>query len=535
MSGALPAKIPEKNAQEKKEKPSIFVDEPEKDHVVLGFPKYAKTIGELILNSKPQFTAGIFGDWGTGKSTLKESIKKTLEDEGCYCIDFNPWRYEREERRATIPLILTLISSITFRLTEKKSSILETSKNGETIWEKSKRIFRGLSISGKVKIPLLIEIGATYDFSKTLSDPVKKSNDNVNIEKTPIEEGLGLINELLVGLESVNEKGLKLVVFIDDLDRCSPDNAVEVLESLKLLFDINGVDFVLALSREIVETAIDYKYQHFGDKFNGNEYLKKIIQLPIPIYPWSVTDIKNYLESLLKNYASSQYKKIFRDNQSIIIEAVERNPREVKRFLNNFILMNERFQFNEEKELKELLALQSIHFRWEWFYYIIYDDKSTLARIKKILFTEGRRKPRPRKNSIEITIMNDNDLIHFLSNSGKIIFDISPTGLAKYRGVISPKVRLREITKGIMKQVGLLGPLMTKTLQMSMPQLNLQTSLTDPAFLHTMKNLEAIRNMAVHDPLIFSQLMDAKSKIKSPRSKDRKKQPKKSKKSKKKK
>jgi len=417
---------------------SIIVDEPETANVVLDLPKYANTIADMILNSKPKFTVAIFGEWGTGKSTLMLNIENILKEKGCNCVQFNPWRFERDEALATIPLVLTIIGNLTFKLKEKNAEFLNqpSEKNKhETLGEKIKRVFSGLSLNFNFGI-----IGATYDFSKPLSDDKEESGDKSSvspIQKTTVQEGLDLINELLEKLHVATDNKLKLVVFVDDLDRCTPEKAVEVLESIKIFFDIEGIVFVLALSKGIIVAAIDEKNKYFKDKFNGEDYLKKIIQLPVSIPVWTDEDIRGYLVSILDHYVSKHYQDIFRDNFDLIVQAVERNPREIKRFLNNFILANEIFGFTTNKEFSEFLAIQALHFRWEWFYTSIYESNEIRKKIKKILNARNTKKFKLKKDSVEKRILDDYQLVNFLTGAGKIIFDIVIEDLLRYRRAVS--------------------------------------------------------------------------------------------------
>ena len=81
---------------------------------ILDFNLYRNAIVNIIRNSYPKFTIGIFGDWGTGKSTLMNSIDKKLQDEekDLVIVRFDTWRYERENQFALIPLLKTIQFSI---------------------------------------------------------------------------------------------------------------------------------------------------------------------------------------------------------------------------------------------------------------------------------------------------------------------------------------------------------------------------------------------------------------------------------------
>lgn len=76
---------------------------------ILDFSNYRDTIIELIRYTDPRFTLGIYGEWGTGKTTLMKSIEKKLnEDKDIVTIWFNAWRYEREEQLTIVSLLKTI-------------------------------------------------------------------------------------------------------------------------------------------------------------------------------------------------------------------------------------------------------------------------------------------------------------------------------------------------------------------------------------------------------------------------------------------
>ncbi|MEO3690254.1 P-loop NTPase fold protein [Roseateles paludis] len=81
---------------------------------------------------------------------------------------------------------------------------------------------------------------------------------------------------------------VNLVFLVDDLDRCLPDKAVEVLEAIKLFLEVEGCAFVLALDEEVVERGIAHRYKDYAlqgkeglTPITGAEYLEKLVHLPI--------------------------------------------------------------------------------------------------------------------------------------------------------------------------------------------------------------------------------------------------------------
>ena len=88
----------------------------------------------------------------------------------------------------------------------------------------------------------------------------------------------------------------RFVIFIDDLDRCSEDKVLEILESIKIFLSLEGIIYVLGISHDRVIELINKKYQ----TNNGEQYIKKIIQIPITLPKWNNQDIIDFVKDLQK-------------------------------------------------------------------------------------------------------------------------------------------------------------------------------------------------------------------------------------------
>jgi len=435
----------------------FFIDEPELENVVLDFPNYIDTISNLILNSRPNYTIGIFGNWGTGKTTLMENIETRLTKSECNCIKFNAWRFAHEERHATYPLMLTILNSI-LEKNEIKTSL--DGGNLEKLKGKLIRVAKGLKGSVTLKIPELVDATLEVDPSKMISDEESDIEKLFQKSKTPLQEGLEIIEDFIIEVKGQPENNaLKLIVFIDDLDRCTPEKAVEVFESVKIFFEITGIVFVFGINQEIIETAIDYKYQHFKGKFKGEDYLKKIIQVPFVLPPWIPSDVSHYLKTLIKNYPNPEYKKFFTENLELISNSVIPNPREVKRLLNKFILASKIHQKNPRIDKQKLLSLHALAHRWRNFYEDMMISpkflKDILKEYSKIVDAAGKNANTTEE--IEKNIRNEvfqspllkeipeiEDILYFVNEVGKSILSITDNEWPEYRRAVIKEIPEKE-------------------------------------------------------------------------------------------
>jgi hypothetical protein len=137
--------------------------------------------------------------------------------------------------------------------------------------------------------------------------------------------------------------------------------------------------YVIGLSHETISKLITETYKESG--ITGEQYIKKIIQIPIIIPEWNTEDMKILIDDLIRRKVIyEKYSSIIEENANLIIEAVENNPRELKRFINNFIVAYEIYSKNAKVEPKDLLVVQAIHVRWSNFYRLMVNSSSDFRR-----------------------------------------------------------------------------------------------------------------------------------------------------------
>jgi len=325
------------------------------------FISLSKTISNLIRNSTPHFTVGIYGEWGTGKTTLMKSIEVNLQGVDSYeggqkilPIWFNAWKYEREDNLATVSLLKTV------------GYAMAGHQRFDTL---SKTIFKGLTIVSKDMMQQIAMQVVTKQ--NTIDDEdIDQKMDYLNklYRDSVYYEGLDKIKE---EMQSIREKDpeCRVVIFIDDLDRCSPNKALEVLESIKLFLDLEGFVFVIGLSHKTVTQLITRAYETTGIK--GEDYIKKIIQIPIKIPSWSKESIIDLIDNSIAPRLNSDYTKFLSQNSAMIAKVVDYNPRQLKRFINNVIIAFETFaskQGSPEIQFNEIFLVKILKSEWPDFY-----------------------------------------------------------------------------------------------------------------------------------------------------------------------
>ena len=350
---------------------------------ILDFNLYCGAIVDIIRNSHPKFTIGVFGDWGSGKTTLMDAVRRILEPDkkNIVTVQFETWRYEREEQFALIPLLKTIAFALPDE--QKFEKLREKLKRGATNLLK-----RTPDIASAIVSKFLGE--QTGEISKNVIESFKREfNSKVELlaevdRDTLYFDGFEDIKKELKKIIDEN-RNFRIVVFVDDLDRCSPKKTLEVLESIKVFLGMEGFIYVIGISHDVVTKLIDIEYEKSGVK--GEQYIKKMIQIPITLPKWDHEDISKLVSNFIeKDVIHEKYKATIKENIELISKAVEYSPRELKRFLNNFIVAYEIFSKKEGIKLKELLLIQAIQIRWNDFYDLLVKLGTTLTdELKKYL------------------------------------------------------------------------------------------------------------------------------------------------------
>jgi predicted KAP-like P-loop ATPase len=267
----------------------------------LGFDPYVNILLEAINNfdARSPVTIGIHGRWGSGKTSLMRMLEKRFGDvNSVKTIWFNAWAHGREE-----PIGLALLQQV----------LIEFQKEEKT----------------KEKIGGLIE-----NVGKLLTDAALRKTTGISFEeaKELFKNSIEVKSTLRDDFETVIGECLpdkRLVVFIDDLDRCLPEKTIEILEVLKLFLDVPRCVFVIGVEKEVIERGIEvrYKSREQGIPISGKDYIEKIIQVPFTLPPIREADMTGFIES----QGISEKEKGYAE---IVAKGTGCNPRKVKIFLN---------------------------------------------------------------------------------------------------------------------------------------------------------------------------------------------------------
>lgn len=300
----------------------------------LGFSEYVEAIADAVRGGRPaQFTIGIYGPWGSGKSSILKALEARLAAEPEVTpVLFDAWRYERSEH-----IIVPLLHEV--------YHVVQKSGNSQV----AAQLLRALrAVVGGLNFKLL-----------KVRD-VQEAWDEEGV--TPLDDAFSRPFDELRALPA-SLGGSRIAVLIDDLDRCSDRNVVAMLEAINLVMDVPGLVFVLALDYDVLVSAIERKYEHVS----GHVFIEKLVQIPFRVPPLTIYN-RQSLEELLPDWRVhvQDLPDYFSDRVvDIALLGLRGNPRQVKRLLNSFLVL-QRIMEHRRLPVDHLLlvALIGLQLRW---------------------------------------------------------------------------------------------------------------------------------------------------------------------------
>ena len=246
-------------------------------------------------------TIGIFGDWGSGKSSLMKMVADNITDKDSLVIKFNGWLFEGYDDAKTV-----LMGKIVDEIIKKRTLTDKAIKAGANLLRKIDfmkvgstllKYGAGFATMGPAGIAAL----SILDIAKKATEEdyekyVKEKKDNPDDTlRHNIQEFHANFQEL-ISETKIN----RLVVIIDDLDRCLPDTIIATLEAIKLFLFTEKTAFLLGADERLIKYAVRKRFPEIpGEAAEvGRDYLEKLIQFPVRIPPLNSTELQTYINLL---------------------------------------------------------------------------------------------------------------------------------------------------------------------------------------------------------------------------------------------
>lgn len=301
----------------------------------------ARTIVRLIdETSNSPVTIGVHGDWGAGKSSVLEMVEAAFPDGGdVLCLKFSGWQFQGFEDAK-----IALIEGVVNGLVEKRSLLTKAGDEVKKIlksldWLKVAKNGGSLAITAFTGIPVVgledilgsaVEAIKNAVTDKDSREAALKQLADLKKEKTdaPSKNVPAEIKEFREAYKELIKKAdiKRLVVLIDDLDRCLPQTAIETLEAIRLFVLWDKTAFIVGADEGMIEIAVRDHFKNLPDidvvssnaRDSGQSYtrsyLEKLLQVPFRIPALGETETGIYVTLLLLGRAlgedSPEFEKL---------------------------------------------------------------------------------------------------------------------------------------------------------------------------------------------------------------------------------
>ncbi len=310
------------------------------DEIRPGLQEFAKKFKEEIAALPTPYVMALEGGYGTGKTYFITRFCEYLkninseDDESIFSIYLNLW--EHDYVADPFPVIASQIIS-----TLNPGKDLQ-----DSVKEKAVKVTKNL-------IKLGAKMFGNLDISELLPD--------LEQDKKDLSEFKQEIQRIIA------EKGKKVVLVVDELDRCKPDYAVKTLETIKHFFDIDGLFVILTTKLDFMDNICEAYYGHPNCEINmGEGYIQKFVQSKKILNPTSTEDYLFIINGILN-------KDTLPVRMPNFGQVLERDCREnlsaIDAFKNNMAELFNSAQFSIRKTIdvcKEVLNLIKSHKEEIW-------------------------------------------------------------------------------------------------------------------------------------------------------------------------
>lgn len=329
---------------------------------------FTKELADTIVNCFTPLVVGVYGRWGTGKTTILKTIEKIINEkenatDHYFFYKYSPWQYKLDDFE---DVWISFISEL------EKQRNTPLGKALETVTKKAKWI------------NICKRLGNLVSGYLTGGQPVFNQN-----EKSSYELVMDVKEAFQEGIKNTINKDEKkrVIIVIDDLDRCESNISVDVLRAIQLICRTPGCVFLLGMDREVI---VNNLIQHYSNEDFAREYLDKIVQLHILLPEIDVGSIKNAILYDSKGSERVGFKDLSSDVMDMLAEILELNPRKVERFISLYdFKISEWRQRNRGRDLRlidirDIVMYGIIELRWPTLATVGRMTKNVLRAIDKV-------------------------------------------------------------------------------------------------------------------------------------------------------
>lgn len=303
---------------------------------LLNRKQYADILTQIVKHAEGGFTLSINADWGYGKTTFIKMWEKVLQNEGYYTIYFNAW-----ETDFVADPMMALIDGLRNGF-EAKDLPSEHLQKVKALWKTASKL-----------VQLVPQYRIIGEIAEALQEGIGDcTEDNDELQKcTSIKQLVYTFRKQLSDFAKTIDQEKQLIVFVDELDRCRPDYAVQMLERIKHFFSLDNIIFVLSIDKKVLCKSIKAVYG--GLEIDTEAYLRRFIDLEFDLPEPNISDFieaqfenryigryfTNYWDTLSKSYERDDREVTLRIALSDCLQAESKSLRDIEKYFNRLGIM----------------------------------------------------------------------------------------------------------------------------------------------------------------------------------------------------
>ncbi|MGJ8627607.1 MAG: KAP family P-loop NTPase fold protein [Sulfitobacter sp.] len=251
----------------------------------MGFKERADAFTNLITSIDDHRTISIEAGYGRGKTFFRERWARQLKAAG-ECVVQIDARLSDHSGDPVVTFLGALLGLVPEKDTKKREAVYSAGKKiliagGKALGKAALR--EGFEELADLAASEDGEASALHDIAKAAGQDLSKAAGELIASQLSAENARLELNEQLKALHAQITEGRetdRIIILIDELDRCHPDYAIALLEAMKLVFDQDGFVFVLMVNREYLENIATHR---FGGMVKGEFYLDKFVDLRLKL------------------------------------------------------------------------------------------------------------------------------------------------------------------------------------------------------------------------------------------------------------
>ena len=367
-----------------------------------------QSIREMIKNieinseyEEGSYTFAIYGEYGSGKTYFLNAFQEILSNNNnCQVkeefelqanfklIKINAW----EEDYLKDPILsigLKIANEMKKEIKDDKEDEAKDNKEGK-ITDIYTKLTESLLLLNQNRLllvkNLLLNAVKNNPYGNIIINAVEETlndaNKNINEYYLKYKDYLKNIKESLTEyIEKLKEnqadktKNTKLLILVDELDRCRPDYAIEFLEAINHIFSVKNLIFVFSIDKNALKSAMTTIY---GANMDFDNYMKKFIHSDVSLNKLTDSDNEEIIEHYIKIYYKDKNEVdqyALKKNLTLILNHFELNPRNIEYMIRICKSLDKELSKNNEFIMPLIFTLSCIKSKYHDEYYELFNNK----------------------------------------------------------------------------------------------------------------------------------------------------------------